>query len=299
MYIVFALLTFTCWGIADLFYKKGNVTGNKYDHLKTGIMVGVVMGLHATIYMIVNGLTLNFIDMLKYLPVSLLYISSMVIGYRGLKYLEVSLSSPIQNTSGVITSLLLLLIFKETLPIPAYIAFAFIFIGIMFLSITEYQSYKKERNVLKKNMVKKNIVFLTILFPIAYCILDGLGTFLDSVYLDKLEIIEEDMSLLCYEYTFFIYAFITAIYLKFKKEPIVITKEKDKIIAACLETAGEFFYVFAIGANSTISASIVGSYCILAFLLGGIVLKEKLNKKQYFGIALAIIGIVILSILNV
>ena len=299
MFILFALLTFTCWGVADLFYKKGNVTGSKYDHLKTGIMVGVVMGIHATIYMIVNGLTLDFTAMLKYLPISLLYISSMVIGYKGLKYLEVSLSSPIQNTSGVITSLLLVLFFKEELPIPAYIAFALIFVGILFLSITEYRSYKKERKDLKKNMVKNKIIFLTILFPIAYCILDGLGTFLDSVYLDKLELIEEDMSLLCYEYTFFIYAFITAIYLKFKKETITISKEKDKLFAAVLETAGEFFYVFAIGANSTISASIVGSYCILSFLLGGIVLKEKLNKKQYFGIALAIIGIVILSILNV
>lgn len=299
MYILFALLTFTCWGVADLFYKKGNVTDSKYDHLKTGIMVGVVMGIHATIYMIVKGLTIDVVAMLKYLPISLLYISSMVIGYKGLKYLEVSLSSPIQNTSGVITSLLLVLVFKEELPIPAYIAFALIFIGILFLSITEYSSYKKERNELKKNMVKNKVIFFTILFPLAYCVLDGLGTFLDSVYLDKLEIIEEDMSLLCYEYTFFIYAFITSLYLKFKKETITIKKEKDKIVAAILETAGEFFYVFAIGENSTISASIVGSYCILSFLLGGIVLKEKLSKKQYIGIALAIIGIIVLSILDV
>jgi drug/metabolite transporter (DMT)-like permease len=257
------------------------------------------MGIHATIYMIVKGLTIDVVAMLKYLPISLLYISSMVIGYKGLKYLEVSLSSPIQNTSGVITSLLLVLVFKEELPIPAYIAFALIFIGILFLSITEYSSYKKERNELKKNMVKNKVIFFTILFPLAYCVLDGLGTFLDSVYLDKLEIIEEDMSLLCYEYTFFIYAFITALYLKFKKETITIKKEKDKIVAAILETAGEFFYVFAIGENSTISASIVGSYCILSFLLGGIVLKEKLSKKQYIGIALAIIGIIVLSILDV
>lgn len=299
MYILFALLTFACWGVADLFYKKGNTSDSKYDHLKTGIFVGVVMGIHATIYMIVKGLTIDVVSMLKYLPISLLYISSMVIGYKGLKYLEVSLSSPIQNTSGVITSLLLLLVFKEELPFPAYIAFALIFVGIMFLSLTEYNSYKKERNELKKNMVKNKVVFLTILFPIFYCILDGLGTFLDSVYLDKLEIMEADMSLICYEYTFFIYAFITALYLKHKKETITIKKEKDKLIASVLETAGEFFYVFAIAGESTICASIVGSYCILSFLLGGIVLKEKLTKKQYFGIALAIIGIIILSILDV
>ena len=70
------------------------------------------------------------------LPVSLLYISSMVIGYRGLKYLEVSLSSPIQNTSGVITSLLLVIFFKEELPIPAYLAFGLIFAGILYLDMS-------------------------------------------------------------------------------------------------------------------------------------------------------------------
>ena len=299
MYILFALITFACWGCADLFYKKGNSTDSKYDHLKTGIMVGLVMGLHATIYMIVKGISLNFLDMLKYLPISLLYISSMVIGYKGLKYLDVSLSSPIQNTSGVITSLLLVIIFKEELPVPAYVAFGLIFVGILMLSLIEYNGYKKERNELKKNMVKKKIVFLTILFPIFYCILDGLGTFLDSVYLDKLELIGEDSSLICYEYTFFIYAIITYIYLRFKKENIVLNKEKDKIVASVLETAGEFFYVFAIAENSTISASIVGSYCILSFLLGGLVLKEKLSKNQYIGIALAIIGIVILAVLDI
>ena len=45
----------------------------------------------------------------------------MDIGYRGLKYLELSISSPIQNTSGVITALLLILFFKEKYNLPFYI----------------------------------------------------------------------------------------------------------------------------------------------------------------------------------
>ena len=63
------------------------------------------MGIHATIYMIVKRIDFNIIEIIKYLPVSLLYIISMVIGYKGLKYLELSIASPIQNCSGVITAI--------------------------------------------------------------------------------------------------------------------------------------------------------------------------------------------------
>ena len=126
MWLLCTLLTFFCWGVADLFYKIGNKDEGEYNHLKTGILVGIVMGIHATIYLIINHVNVSLIDIIKYLPVSLCYISSMVIGYRGLKYLELSICSPIQNTSGVITAILLLIFFKETLSLPAYIAFILI-----------------------------------------------------------------------------------------------------------------------------------------------------------------------------
>ena len=56
------------------------------------------------------------------------------------------------------------------------------------------------------------VTFTALIFPLLYCILDGAGTFLDSVYLDKLELISEDVALLAYEYTFFIYGFVLFIY---------------------------------------------------------------------------------------
>ena len=101
MWMMYAILTFFLWGIADLFYKKGNKENDKYSHIKTGIMVGLVMGIHAFIYMIINNITLDIVSLLKYLPVSLCYIISMIIGYKGLKYINLSVSSPIQNSSGL------------------------------------------------------------------------------------------------------------------------------------------------------------------------------------------------------
>ena len=47
MWFVFALITTLAWGAADLFYKKGADEQDKYSHLKTAMMVGIVMGIHA------------------------------------------------------------------------------------------------------------------------------------------------------------------------------------------------------------------------------------------------------------
>lgn len=299
MWILYALLTFTCWGIADLFYKIGNAKEGEYNHLKTGIFVGIVMGIHASIYLLYKGIDISVIDMYKYLPVSLLYIASMVIGYRGLKYLELSISSPIQNTSGVITAILLLIFFKEHYDMPFYIAAILIFIGIFWLSVIEVKRNKQARAAYKKKNKLEKVIIFTIIFPLIYCLLDGAGTFIDGIYLDKMELISEDMALVCYEYTFLIYAIITYIYLKIKKVKFKITSEKPKVLAAIFETMGQFFYVFAMGVNATISAPIVGSYCILSMILSSIFLKEKLTKKEYMAIFLVIVGIVILAIMDI
>lgn len=285
--MIFSLLTFALWGITDVFYKKGNSEkDDKYSDLKTGIIVGIVMGIYALIYMIVKKVEINLMDILKYLPVSLCYISSMVIGYKGLKYLELSIMSPVENTSGVITSLLLILFFKEKYPIPVYVGIVLVFIGILLI----YRREKKENRTIGKKS------FLAIFLPIIYCLLDGLGTFLDALYLDKFEIINEDTALIAYEFTFLIFAIFGMIYLSAKKEKMSLIKEKYKGMAAIFETLGQFFYVFAMASDSTIGATIVGSYCILSLILSRIFLKEKLKTEKYIAIGIAIIGLILLVV---
>ena len=148
-------------------------------------------------------------------------------------------------------------------------------------------------------MKSKKFKVLAIALPILYCLIDGLGTFWDGIYLDKLELISEDSALLAYEFTFLIFALVAMIFLKHKNERVELPKEKEKIMAAVFETAGQFFYVFAMSDNSTISASIVGSYCILSMILSRIFLKEKLSLKKYVGLAVAIVGLIILCVLDV
>ena len=291
MWFVFAILTFLFWGFADLFYKKGNSEKDKYSHLKTGVIIGFTMGLHAIIYYLVKDISISFFDILKYLPVSLCYIISMVIGYKGLKYINLSIASPIQNTSGIITSLLLCIIFQIIPSVYEIIGLLLMLIGVIILSIIENKSGKEKQDLLKK------IKISVILFPILYCIIDGMGTFLDAIYLDQLSLISEDAALISYELTFLIYGIIVYLYLHFiKKEKIIIKNEKNKVFASLFETAGQFTYVYAITSHSIITVPIVACYSALSILLSRIFLKEKLTKFQYIALLLIFIGIIVLGI---
>ncbi|AWE07559.1 hypothetical protein DCE79_09285 [Lysinibacillus sp. 2017] len=298
MWFIFAILTALSWGCADLFYKKGSNPDDKFSHLKIVIMVGLVMGIHGVFYMVSNNLTFDFFEMIRYLPVSFFYILSMTIGYIGLRYIALSISSPIQNSSGVITSILLFAFFSYSFNSLELTGIFLITVGVILLGILERKYEIKEiKNTLTKEDKKYQIGFLAIMFPIIYAILDGTGTFLDGVYLDEMKLITEDNALLAYEFTFAICAVISYIYLRmFKKIKINLFKEKTKLSAALFETVGQYFYVFAMAKNAIISAPLIASYSIFSIILSRLFLKEKLTKVQYLVIVMVMLGIILLGV---
>ena len=135
---------------------------------------------------------------------------------------------------------------------------------------------------------------MALIFPILYAIIDALGTFLDDVYLSSLMTPEE--ALISYELTFLVCGIISLIFITIvKKEKFTLLKEKDKALAAIFETAGQYFYVYALNTNSVVAAPMIASYSIVSVLLGRIFLKEKLLPKQYLIIAMVMVGIFILG----
>ena len=106
MWFWLALIALLCWSGSDLFSKIGCRGNDKYAHLKMVIAVGIIMGIHALYEIFVGGVEVTWHVILTYLPVSLLYISSMTLGYIGLRYIELSISSPICNSSGALVAVL-------------------------------------------------------------------------------------------------------------------------------------------------------------------------------------------------
>lgn len=302
MWFTFAIITLLTWGIADLFYKRGADEKDKYSHLKTSIMVGLVMGIHAICMLIFTDMNYNFINILIYLPVSLMYILSMTIGYFGLRYLEVSISSPIQNSSGAVTCLLCLIFLNQTLDTISAIAIICISVGIFILGILEKSKQKEYEKI---NNKKYKIGFVAFMIPVIYCIVDALGTFFDAYYLDSIDVTPlknvteltlENVANTSYELTFLICAILMFIFLRFiKKEKVHIRAQKERIGAAVFETLGQFTYVYAMSGNGAVAAPMISAYSIISVILSRIFLKEKLDNKQYLIIALVMSGIILLG----
>ena len=298
MWFIPALIAVFAWGTADLFYKIGNNERDKHSAIKTTIMVGLVMGLHAIFYYgFYEKVQFHPSYLLTYLPVSSMYILSMALGYVGLRYIELSISSPISNSSGAVSALLTFLILGTKMVWIQFVAVAIISIAIFMLSYFEKQEADKEIEASGEVVEKKyRISAVAIIFPILYCIIDGLGTFLDGYYLDYAKILPESEANMTYELTFLIVAIILWLYLRLvKKEKMSLFKEKTKGLAAIFETAGQFFYVGAIASNAIVVAPMIASYSIVSVLWSRIFLKEKLSGKQYAMILAIIVSIAILG----
>lgn len=310
MWFIFALITIFCWGGSDFFSKLGTNPRDKYSHLRMVVMVGAVMGIHAVATMIyeynVNGTVYQISSMVSYLPVAGLYILAMVLGYAGLRYIELSISSPICNSSGAVAVVLCFLILKQEIAIPQIAAVLLIIGGIFALSIVEKRNEDKERFYKGQVIEKKyRLGFIAILLPILYCIIDGLGTFADTIVLENMEAnplyagSSEFQANTSYELIFLICAVISFIYIVFiRKQKFRLFEEKEKGFGAICETAGQFFYIYAIADNAIVAAPMISSYCIFSVLLSRIFLKEKLSWKQYLIIGVVVIGIVILGIFD-
>ncbi len=292
MWFVFCLCTILAWGGSDLFSKIGSKSTDKNSHWKMVAAVGLVMGIHAIIQ-IISGVSYDPISIIEYLPVSLLYILSMLFGYIGLRYIELSISSPICNSSGAVTAILCFLFLGQRMSGLQLTGVILICLGVIGLSLIERKNAVAELE--QPVSSKYSTSFLAVLFPILYCVIDGVASFVDAIYLNYY--MDEVQANISYEFTFLIVGVIALLYVIFiKKEKIIPWNEKPKLAGALCETAGQFTYVFAMAANAIVAAPAIASYSIVSVLLSRIFLKEKLTKKQYLVIIVVLAGIAILGI---
>ena len=302
MWFVFAVLTTLIWGLAELFYKKGAHPDEKYSHLKICVCVGAVMGIHALFTLLTQDIHYDPVNLLRYLPVSLLYIFSMTFSYFGMRFIEESISDPIENTSGAICSLLCVIFLKERLSLPAVAAIIVIAVGVLGVGFLE-NSGESER----KKKLGRAMAVAAFCMPFLYALLDAVGSFLDVYYLDDpaltplVGVTEETIEAVAntsYELTFAAFALVVFVYMKIRRVKFELPKQREKMLAAVCETAGQFTYVYAMSGNGAISAPIISSVCVVSLLLSRIFLGEKLSKKQYFFIGLVVAGIIALAVVE-
>ena len=302
-WLFFSIATAVLWGTAELFYKKGARPDEKYSHLKISVWVGVVMGIHAIYTLLTQDIGYNPVNLLVYLPVSLFYIFSMTFSYFGMRFLEESISDPIENTAGVICVLLFAIFMGDEFSALTWIAVAVITVGVVGVSYLENKG-----DTQRKKTYGKKLAVVAFIMPFLYALLDAFGTFLDDAFflvedianapfVDVTEETIEAVANTSYELTFALFALILFIFMKSKGVKFgSVPQHKDKILAAVFETAGQFTYVYALGGVDAVAAPILSSVCVVSLLLSRIFLKEKLSWKTYAFITVVIVGILLLAV---
>lgn len=315
MWFWLAIIALLCWSGSDLFSKIGcSDEKDKYAHLRMVIAVGSIMGLHALYEIIFGGVSITPSVLLDYLPVSLLYILSMILGYVGLRYIELSISSPICNSSGAIVSVLCL-IMGMTSSIDGWqiAAIVLVCVGVIGLGIVEANEDEELRARRQEKANRKYAKsWLALCLPLAYCLLDALGSFMDTLVLadfDEDTVIpsflkvfvkglNEDSANVAYELTFFVAAIGCLIFLWAKNDLQRPKQARPRFIGGLFETAGQFAYIYAIADTKhvALSAPIISAYCVASVVWSRIFLKEKLSWKHYLAIVSVAMGIVIMGI---
>ena len=302
MRLVYTLATTLLWGLAELFYKKGAVEREKYSHLKICVAVGAVMGLHAVFTLLTGDFTYDSMNLIVYLPVSACYILSMAFSFFGMRFIEESISDPIENTSGALCALLCMVFLGEAISLPVGIAILIITVGVVGVGYLENSG-----DHLRQKRLGKKLAVIAFCMPFLYAFIDAVGCVLDIYFLEMetsplIGVTEESIELVAnvsYELSFAIVGLVMYIFMKLKGEKFGgLIKQKDKALAAVCETAGQLTYVYAMSDNGAIAAPIISSVCVVSLVLSRIFLKEKLSKKQYAFIFIIIVGVLMLAVIE-
>lgn len=142
---------------------------------------------------------------------------------------------------------------------------------------------------------------LAFLLPIAYLVIDALGTvgdeylFSDS-FIEKTGIEMSDYAAnSAFELTFFVLSMFAFVWLKFIKKDKVFKGNKNLFWGGLCETVGQVFYMAVMFSDFSAGMVIISAYCAISVLWSRIFLKEKMSWKHYAVITLVIAGIVILG----
>lgn len=340
IYFIFALIALVSWSGSDLFSKKGTVQKDNSSHWRVIFAVGVIMGLHAVITLIVtaifgdklleteNAFLLSLfytdfkpMDFIYYLPVAFLYLLAMVIGYVGLRYIELSISSPICNASGSLALLLIAIlggvgVLSEPVSLGVFeiLAVLLITFGIIWLGYVEYHEDDEIKKIRTQGKdFKYTSSFIAILIPIIYLFLDAIATVGDEIVYD-LEIFVSDYSAnTAFELVSLCFAIFAFAWVKLVKKDNMfsmkieetdengntVTKSvpfsKHLVLGGICETVGQIFYMAVMASSFIAGIPMISAYCVLSVVWSRIFLKEKLSFLHYIAIIATIVGIVALG----
>ena len=309
------LLTISCiilWGVTDILYKKSSNYTDPLSQYKAFVWIGIVMAPAGIIMAICSETLLDSIMMVKdnlyLIPLCVFYAIALFFGLLGAKHLDASVVSPLENIDGAIAAIILYFFFLFTdrnhitdkIGLVQIIGTVAIVAGVVLLGIQE-QTLSKQETHLAEDKKRHRLGALALIFPIVYNLVDAVSMVAVGITVsEETEVAIPDVDFFIFESLGFVMvALCMWLYMrivkKYKYNPFK-KKELVRCGAAAGETFGTMTYIFAVAGNPILTAPITSSYCLVTIVLARVFLKERLTKKQYFSLALLVVGIALLGV---
>lgn len=201
---------------------------------------------------------------------------------------EISITGTILASYPIYTAILSRFINNEILTGPQLIAVFVTIVGTLIVSV------EKDFNVRDPNLKKKSYIFWALSGAIAI----GLSDSLSKHAIDKISLQDFLFALALVQVP------VSLIYLRIEKEAPShliklikdIGKYKFALIGSFLNILGVLFLWFAFSQTlASIASPLTATYPVLMVILAHLLLKEKINRKDYVGIFLVLAGILLIS----
>jgi transporter family protein len=274
--ILLALLTAILWAIAD-FLSKILMDKNESEYYVLAF-ISLTGAVAIFIISLIFGKLENILNiyLLVLIGLGILEVLAYEMFLKTIKHGKLSLAMPIAYSSSAVTLILSLIFYRELLNFPQALAILGIIIGIFIVAH-------------KQGKIKSHLPIFT---AITSMILYGIYYFLLKIPLQVFN-----------PYTVSWMAALTTgllslFYASIKHKNFLTRKDIGISSVVGLFVSGGFLlFLFAINiAPVGIVATVKSIAPVIGIILAGIVLKEKLSKKELVGIVLAIVGIIILSL---
>lgn len=282
--VVFAILTMLSWGIADFLAKKAidRIGYKKSLLINQSIALGPIF-VYAILFFNIPEISTSLI--LITIATAFLALVGYLSFYKGLQKGNISVVSPITSSWAVVTTLLAIVIFGETLSSLQIVGVLGIFIGI-FLTSTNLKEFKKSIRQGTSNGVLEAIIAMVswgLTFLLVKPIVDAAGPVMAVLFLRAIMLV-------------FLFSWV-----RISRTKIGIP---TKLIFLFLIGSGLLdvfgFVTYSIGITTeflSIVSPIVAIFPAVTIMLAYVFLKERLVNNQKIGIVTILTGLVLISLI--
>lgn len=315
-WLIWAVLCMVSWGLTDILYKKGSHREDELSCFKFLVWQGIIMGLLAIILFPASesgsDISMIFFQNPIYILIPLAYPIALMVGLNGKRYLDISVASPLENIVGAFAPVIMLVYFfiegtiksiQNMISVLDIMGILLVIASVVLIGNME-QKLAETDNTLLSNGKKLRIGAGALIFPLIYSIFDAICAAASGIALyseGNIAMGEVDY-LIIESLAFVIIGLFSYIYLWFKmKHPYNPFRKTETVrwSSGIMELLGNICYTYAVASNPILATPITSSYCIVTIVAARILLKERLQKKQYTCLAILIAGILLLGISDV